>query len=57
MNNCYGKPEYAEIQDHMEKLLQEWLEKTGDPFDYGERDPETHMLCLGQRFTHEKWYR
>ena len=57
MDNCYGKPEYRDIQKHMEKLLAEWLVKTEDPFDYGERDPETHMLCLGQRFTHEKWYR
>ncbi len=57
MNNCYGKEAYADVQQKMEQLLQAWLAKLQDPFDTGERDPETHMLCLGQKFTHEKWNR
>ena len=56
MNNCYDDPEYVDIRENLEKLLCGWLKKTGDPFDYGARDPETHMLCLGQRFSNEKWY-
>jgi len=35
--------------------LQRWIKETDDPFETGERDPATGMLCLGQRFTHEKW--
>ena len=55
MNNLYGKPEFADVQKDMEALLQDWLLRTGDPFDTGERDPETGMLQLGQKFIHEKW--
>lgn len=55
MNNLVNNPDYQDLRHEMEALLQEWLAKTGDPFDTGERDPETHMLKLGQRFTHEKW--
>lgn len=57
MNNLYGKPEHVQVQADMEALLQRWVRETGDPFDTGERDPDTHMLLLGQRFTHEKWNR
>lgn len=57
LNNLYGKPEYAQVQARMETLLQEWMAKTSDPFETGERDPETGMLLLGQKFIHEKWER
>lgn len=54
-NNLWGNPDYAGVRADLEQKLQEWLLKTRDPFDYGPRDPETGMLMLGQRFTHEKW--
>lgn len=57
MKNLYGKPEYAGVQNMLEKRLKEWMDFTNDPFEYGERDPETGMLLLGQEFTHEKWMR
>lgn len=57
MNNLYGNPEYADIQAVLEKRLKEWIDFTNDPFEYGERDPETGMLLLEQEFTHEKWMR
>jgi arylsulfatase A-like enzyme len=43
------------LQEKMESLLQDWIKKTNDPFDTGERDPKTGMLCLGQKFTHDKY--
>lgn len=55
MNNLYGKKEYQEVQKRMETLLQGWLKETRDPFEYGERDPETRMLKLGQKYVHKKW--
>ncbi len=55
MKNLYGKAEYRDIQEQMEALLQRWLKETNDPFEYGERDPETRMLKLGQKYIHEKW--
>ncbi len=55
MDNLYGKPEYAQIQEMMEKRLEQWMEYTNDPFDTGERDPKTGMLLLGQKFSDDKW--
>ena len=55
MTNLAGHPESAAIQAHMEQRLQQWMRDTEDPFETGQRDPETGMLCLGQRFTHKKW--
>jgi len=43
------------LQKEMEELLQEWIKKTDDPFDTGERDPKTGMLLLGQKFSHDKY--
>jgi arylsulfatase A-like enzyme len=57
MNNLAGEPAFAIVQAAMEGRLQQWLEGTGDPFERGERDPETGMLQLGQAFVHEKWER
>jgi arylsulfatase A-like enzyme len=57
INNLAGNPEYALIQEKMEQRLQQWIEDTADPFETGERDPTTGMLCLGQEFTHMKWKR
>ncbi len=55
MKNLAGSPEHKEIQVQLEQRLQQWIMDTDDPFETGERDPKTGMLCLGQRFTHEKW--
>jgi hypothetical protein len=55
MNNLAGRPEFADVQAMMEKRLGQWIEETGDPFDTGERDPDTGMLRLGQVFVHEDW--
>ena len=57
MDNLAGQPAFAGIQATLEARLQAWITSTGDPFDTGERDPETGMLQLGQRFTHAKWER
>jgi len=57
MNNLAGRPEHKHIQTKLEKRLQLWMQETDDPFDYGEREPETGMLLLGQEFTHQKYYR
>jgi len=55
MRNLAGDPEYKAIQNQMEQRLQQWIEETEDPFETGERDPETGILLLGQRFIHEKY--
>jgi len=57
MNNLAGKPEVHDLQARLEARLQKWMADTGDPFDSGERDPETGMLQLGQRFASDKWIR
>jgi len=57
MDNLAGKPAFAGIQATLEERLQAWIKDTGDPFDTGERDPETGMLQMDQRFTHHKWDR
>jgi arylsulfatase A-like enzyme len=57
MNNLAGRPDHSEIQNSLEARLKQWMQDTEDPFETGERDPDTGMLLLGQRFTHEKWYR
>jgi len=57
MNNLAGHPEYADIRKQMEQRLQQWIGETGDPFDTGERDPETGILILGQEFSHEYYTR
>ena len=55
MTNLAGNPDYAEIQQQLEQRLRQWMAQTDDPFETGERDPETGMLCLGQEFTSERW--
>ena len=55
MNNLAEDSAHAEVQNTLEKRLNQWIEQTDDPFDTGERDPETGMLLLGQEFTHDKW--
>ena len=57
MTNLAGDPALAQVQQQLEARLRRWIEETDDPFETGRRDPETGMLVLGQRFTHEKWYR
>jgi arylsulfatase A-like enzyme len=57
MQNLAGKDKYADVQQHMEALLQRWIAETKDPFDTGPRDPHTGMLQLGQEFTNDKWNR
>jgi len=57
MNNLYENPDYAETKDILEARLKKWMEDTKDPFDTGERDPESGMLILGQEFSNEKWIR
>jgi arylsulfatase A-like enzyme len=56
MHNRIDDPAYAEIVEGMEGRLQEWIAKTGDPFDTGKRLPQTEMLDLGQRFVKADWY-
>jgi arylsulfatase A-like enzyme len=56
MKNLSGEKAYAKVEEEMEARLQRWIEETEDPFDTGERDPETGMLALGQEFTHDKYY-
>jgi arylsulfatase A-like enzyme len=55
MDNLAGRPAYATVQASMEARLQQWMADTGDPFDSGERDPDTGMLCLGQEFVDKRW--
>jgi hypothetical protein len=55
MTNLAGSAEYSAIQQQLEQRLQRWITETEDPFDTGDRDPATGMLCLGQEFTHEKY--
>jgi len=57
MNNLAGKNEFAGIESEMEARLKRWIRETDDPFDTGERDPDTGMLLLGQEFIHEKYIR
>jgi arylsulfatase A-like enzyme len=56
MRSYSDDPAYAEVVERMEGLLQEWIAKTGDPFDTGRRLPQTEMLDLGQRFIRADWY-
>jgi len=55
MTNLAGSPEHAETRQNLDQRLQRWIEDTEDPFETGDRHPTTGMLCLGQRFTNEKW--
>ncbi len=55
MRNLAGDPKHAQLQASLESRLQQWMTDTQDPFDTGERDPETGMLMLGQQFTNERW--
>jgi arylsulfatase A-like enzyme len=56
LQNLINNPEYASIVIMMEQQLQRWIERTNDPFDTGERLPQTEMLDLGQKFTSDHWY-
>ena len=55
MDNLAGRPAFAAVQASMEERLKQWISDTGDPFDSGDRDPGTGMLCLGQEFADERW--
>ena len=57
LNNLSGDDTYCKIENELELRLQQWMKETEDPFDTGERDPETGMLMLGQEFTHPKYYK
>jgi arylsulfatase A-like enzyme len=57
MNNLAGRPEFAGTQAEMEARLQQWMAETDDPFDTGERDVDTGILRLGQRYTHPQYER
>jgi hypothetical protein len=51
MYNLAGRPAFAAVQASLQVRLRQWMADTGDPFDSGERDPDTGMLCLGQKFV------
>jgi len=51
MVNVVEDPKYADVARSLEDRLQKWIEETADPFDTGNRLPETGMLDLGQRFS------
>ena len=55
MNNLADDPEFTETQRQLESRLQRWIKETGDPFDSGERDPDTGILKLGQTFNHDMY--
>ncbi len=54
MNNLAGDPKHGKTQKEMEERLQRWMKETDDPFDTGERDPETGILSLGQELTSDR---
>ena len=56
MNNLVDDPACASIVDDMESRLREWIAKTDDPFDTGERLTGTGMLDLGQQLTSARAY-
>jgi arylsulfatase A-like enzyme len=56
MHNRIDDPAYAEVAAQMERRLQTWIEQTGDPFDTGNRLPQTEMLDLGQVYIRPEWY-
>ena len=55
MSNLAGNPEHREIEAQQEQRLQQWIRDTEDPFETGERDPKTGMLCLGQKLIRENY--
>ena len=55
MDNLAGRSEFSDVQNSMEDRLRLWMRDTGDPFDSGDRDPSTGMLCLDQEFIDERW--
>lgn len=57
IDSLAGKPEFAETQGTMEARLQQWMAETNGPFDAGERDPDTGILRLGQRYTQPQYER
>ena len=54
MNNLAGR---HEMEAELAARLAKWIKDTKDPFDTGERDPDTGMLKLGQEFIHQKYER
>ena len=55
MKNLVDDPAHASTVAEMEDRLQDWLRRTGDPFDTGRRLPVTGMLDLGQAFITSEW--
>ncbi|MDP6041755.1 MAG: DUF4976 domain-containing protein, partial [Candidatus Latescibacteria bacterium] len=55
MTNLAGNPDYADLEIQLEQRMQKWIHDTNDPFQTGQRDPETGILQLDQKFIHEKW--
>ena len=55
LTNLAADPAHAATRKELEARLARWMAETGDPFEAGPRDPETDMLQIGQKFTHDKW--
>jgi arylsulfatase A-like enzyme len=56
MDNLGGRPEFADMRATLEARLRQWMEEVRDPFDGGQREPDTGMLRLGQEFTPADWH-
>jgi hypothetical protein len=55
MQNLAELPGNGEMVESMEELVQEWLRRTGDPVDSGDRFTDTRMLDVGQAFITDEW--
>jgi arylsulfatase A-like enzyme len=56
MCNLIDDPAYADVVERLEQRLRRWIEETEDPFDTGQRLPQTEMLALDQAFISARWY-